>query len=83
MNTAAISRAKPLIIPIPVDIDVFLFHKRRRIQRELIADRKSLFQGFAITGDVDAVKAIFVRIFMGHRDKNHHGGRQDREFAAD
>jgi hypothetical protein len=50
-------------------------------------DRKSLFQGFWIAGVVDAVKAIFVPISWGIKTRTtmvlHHGGRQDREFAAD
>ena len=56
------------------------------LPREVIGDRKSLFQGFPIAGVVDAVKANFVPISgdikAGTTTVQHRGGRHDGEFAA-
>jgi hypothetical protein len=53
---------------------------------KLIAEKKSLFQGFGVAGGIDCVKDIFVPISLYVKTRTstvrHRGGRNHGEFAA-
>lgn len=79
-------------LPEPLQAEVLDFVQNLALEMERKgpikneSDRKLLFQGFDVAGDVDAIKANFVPISgdmkAGATTVQHRGGRHDRQFPA-